>query len=186
MKNLWLQFVTWFIREKWRIRWFRSSTIVIPPEIKINVPDIKIEQIKPLPREILYEGAKMWLGKDITPEDSTPDEYDCAETVNQIHRVIFGDEIGGTVSTDNMYHCLLQRKDFIQIEFPLQGDIIISPTGHGNGRLKNGHVGIVGENGYILSNNSSTGKLEEYYTLSTWKDRYVTLGGFPMKFFRKV
>jgi len=37
------------------------------------------------PREILYETAKSFLGKDASPADEAPDEYGCAETVNEIH-----------------------------------------------------------------------------------------------------
>ncbi len=137
-------------------------------------------------RSMLYLTAISCLGKDASPNDIAPDEYGCAETVNAIHKIAFGAEIGGDVSTYRLYAALLSHKRFIGVDVPDKGDIVISPTGYGNGKMTNGHVGIVSEGGRIMSNSSDSGLFLENYTLESWKLKYVVGGGYPMKFFRRV
>lgn len=134
----------------------------------------------------LYLGAISSLGKDASPNDIAPDEYGCAETVNDIHRKVFGSPIGGDVSTYRMYQALMKHPRFLGVDTPLEGDVIISPTGYGNGGLTNGHVGIVGKGGIVMSNDSGTGLFSENFTLNSWRKRYVGKGGYPVKFFRRV
>lgn len=135
----------------------------------------------------LYTTARGYLGKDASPNDVAPDEYGCAETVNDIYKDAFGQPIclPGILTTQLYYEMLRNPIDFKSVITPEPGDIIISPTGLGNGALKNGHVGIVGIYG-ILSNNSNTGNLSEDYTLEKWNARYKEVGGFPVLFFRPV
>lgn len=137
-------------------------------------------------RERLWNTAYASLGIDVTPSDIVPDEVGCAETVNQIYYNAFKRYIGGGASTYNMYKCLLVSNEFIKVDTPLYGDIIISPTGYGNGNLSNGHVGIVSKDNKIMSNSSATGLFQENYTIDSWKKRYVDKGGYPCVFFRKV
>lgn len=137
--------------------------------------------------EKLYKKAMSWLKKDITPKDEIPDSVACAITVNAIHQDTFGDPIGGYASTYLLYDALTKRKDFQKVDAPQRGDIIISPTGYAGkgGTLTNGHVGIVGDGGVVLSNNSNTGLLETYFTLQKWSDYYGKKGKFPIYYFRK-
>lgn len=137
-------------------------------------------------REVLLICAQQHLGSDASPNDVAPDEYACAETVNDIHQYAFGFQIGGTVSTALLYSALNVSKYFTRVDNPLPGDIIISPTGYGNGVLPNGHVGIVGPGNTIMSNTSANGKFLSNYTLSTWSVRYKQTGGYPVIFFRRV
>ncbi len=137
-------------------------------------------------RLILYNAALKVIGLDASPNDEAPDEYGCAETVNSIHAMAFHIPIGGDVSTYRMYRALLNHKLFNKVDKPLEGDIVISPTGYGNGVVSNGHVGIVSEAGRIMSNSSSSGRWGESYTLNSWKKRYVDRGGYPMVYFRRV
>lgn len=140
-------------------------------------------------RELFYKVALGYLGKDASPNDIAPDEYGCAESVNDIHQAAFGTQIGGDVSTYRLYAALKDQPVlFEEIDQPLSGDICISPTGYQTGKnppFKNGHVGIVGENGVIMSNDSGTGKFMQNYSLATWRARYVDMGGFLMKFYRR-
>lgn len=136
--------------------------------------------------EILYFTAIGCLNTDASPNDLAPDEYGCAETVNAIHKKAFGFEIGGNLSTYAMYQVLQNDPGFMRVDAPRRGDIIISPTGYGNGRLSNGHVGIMSSETEIMSNNSYTGKFEQNYSLQKWRDRYAVLGGYFVAFFRKV
>lgn len=137
-------------------------------------------------REILFLTAVSCLGIDASPDDEAPDELGCADTVTSIIRKAkFSFPL--LVSTAMLYRHLLEGVGgFQEVQTPLRGDIIISPTGYGSGSLTNGHTGIMGDNGLIMSNDSWTGLFKQNYNLETWKARYVDVGGFPMKFFRKM
>lgn len=139
-------------------------------------------------RERLYETAISCLGTDVTPKDLVPDNVACAETVNAVYAKAFGKSLGGGASTYLMYNSLLKHPDFTQVLTPLSGDIVISPTGYsrnGGKTVPNGHVGIVGENETIMSNDSPTGLFKANYSIKGWTDRYVIKGGYPMVFFRR-
>jgi hypothetical protein len=134
----------------------------------------------------LYYTAQGWLGKDASPSDEAPDEYGCAETVNAIVERTFGKPIGGDVSTYRMYYAIRDNKKFVEVKKPIRGDIILSPTGYGNGSMNNGHVGIVGLNGVVMSNSSAGGLFLEKYSVLSWKERYGDKGGYPVLFYRRV
>lgn len=136
--------------------------------------------------EILYFTAVGFLHVDASPNDRAPDEVGCADTVNSIFAAAFGEEIGGSTSTRDLFLALKTSPKFRQVESPVRGDIVISPTGYGNGGLTNGHVGIIGDGGKIMSNSSSTGTFEQNYDINTWRARYVGKGGFPMYYYHLV
>jgi len=142
-----------------------------------------IAKFNNLPSERLYRRAVACLGKDVAP---TQNEYGCAEAVNHVHKLEFGDEIGGDVSTTKLYDAIRKRDDFVNVAIPRRGDIIISPTGYGNGRIYNGHTGYVHDNGNIMSNDSRTGLFLINYTIRNWKKTYGEIGGFPCLFYRKI
>ena len=132
----------------------------------------------------LYEVAKQNLGKDLVPLE---DALACAGTVNAVHRKAFGKEIGGGLSTYQMYQVLRVDPRFQKTMSPLPGDVCISPTGMGDSKkIRNGHVGIVMEGEKIASNNSLTGLFEINYTFASWKKRWKDTGKYPMDFFRIV
>lgn len=146
-------------------------------------------------RLVLYDEALKCIGTDASPNDVAPDEVGCAETVSDLLIGAFGYNVGiaFTVSTNTLYKELLASRSFIQVDRPLEGDIIISPTGYGNGGLSNGHVGIMDtidntnfDNSLIMSNDSATGKFLQNYTLGRWKARYQQIGKYPVAFFRKL
>lgn len=130
----------------------------------------------------VYATAKACLGENLSGNNPV---LGCAKTVNNIFLKALGSPIGGDYSTNLMFKSLQDktRFDVITTENALPGDVIISPTGYGNGRMPNGHVGIVGVYG-ILSNNSEDGELHENYTVQTWVHIYQGVGGFPALFFR--
>ncbi len=128
-------------------------------------------------REKLYDTAYSFLGKDASPTDKAPDDLACAESVNAVYKTAFGHEVGGGLSTLEMYRVLqIKQGEFMEVDSPLYGDLIISPTTMT--KVPVGHVGIVGK-WQIMSNSSVTGKWEARYTLDTWRRRY----GF-VKYFR--
>ena len=136
----------------------------------------------------LYLGALTALNTEASPNDLAPDELGCAETVNAIHKEVFGFEIGGKLSTNRMYKALNKSPLFLRIDNPSEGDLVISPTGYKSRitPITNGHVGIVSKDGMIMSNDSVTGLFIENYSLDTWKGRYVIQGSYPMCFFRRI
>lgn len=138
-------------------------------------------------RKILYKVAVESIGTDASPKDIAPDNLGCAETINAIYEKAFGAQIGGDVSTYRLYSCLKNHPYFESVSDPLPGDIIISPTGYNSPQnpMKNGHAGFVGENGVVMSNESKNGKFEVNYTIQSWRDKYQTKGGYPVKFFRR-
>jgi hypothetical protein len=150
-------------------------------------------QIK-LNQELLYYTALYFLGRDASPSDLAPDELGCADSVSAILFRAFGHKCGinYTISTSQMYYQLLSSDKWMMVGTPQRGDIIISPTGMGDGRIMNGrritngHVGIVGDGELIYSNSSANGIFEQNYTVQTWKDRYTTNGGYPVFYFRKI
>ena len=173
-----------------RIILLQISALIAKKEAEANTPPVTPKPVpKPelSPREIFYKAALDAIGSDASPLDRAPDDLACAETVNEIHKKAFGisiDEPG--LSTIRLYHSLVALKTLFQrVSDPLPGDIIISPTGMGNGRIKHGHVGIVSEIG-IMSNDSDTGLFLQKYTMESWRLRYQITGGFPMLFFRRV
>jgi len=113
-------------------------------------------------------------------------ELGCALAVNEVHKKAFGECIGGWSSTFLLYTVLLENKNFKEVNYPLPGDIIISPTGYGSGSIKHGHVGIVDFDGKIMSNNSSTGLWGDKWSVNSWNKYYNGEGGFPVKYYRKL
>ncbi len=151
-------------------------------QIKLIVAISRINQQK------IYNTAFRFLGVDASPNDLAPDEVGCADTVSSILQAALGSNmaIDYTISTAQLYRELLTSKAYMLVQVPEPGDILVSPTGYGNGGLSNGHTGIWGRGGKIMSNSSATGKFEQNYDTEHWKARYVGLGGFPMFTFRKL
>lgn len=133
--------------------------------------------------DVLYSYAKSQIGQ-IKSGIEASEEYGCAEAVNRIFSECFGNEIGGGASTALLYNVLKSDPRFVTDITAQLGDIIISPTGMGNAVIPNGHVGIVSDNGNIMSNNSSNGHWDEHFNLASWKLRYATTGGYPIYYFR--
>lgn len=161
-----------------------------PAPIPVPTPEPVV--VKPDPdeaRKELFFFACTFLGKDASPEDIATDEYGCAETVTDIVHKCFGDlpKEGKTiVSTTKLYEQLKKHPKFRQTFNLKPGNIIISPTGYGNGTIKNGHTGIIGENQTIMSNSSKTGNFEKNYTIKSWVDRFRLKGGFPVFVFERI
>ena len=145
--------------------------------------------VKETSQRILYKTAILCLGKDITPEDRVPDDVACVEVWNKIFQLAFGFRFSNEVNTYPQFLKLATSNKFRllnPLEKPEAGDTIISPTGLGNGSLPNGHIGIFGENGRIMSNDSYNKVFLENYSLVTWTERYKRYGGFPILIFRRI
>lgn len=136
----------------------------------------------------LYLAALQHIGIDASPLDQAPDEYGCADSVSKILLKTFPNVIKGSISTNELNKQLSFSKEFIKVTNYKFGDIIISPTGSAKapGKVTVGHVGIMGEDDIIMSNNSSNGLWDTHHNIKTWIERYRVGGNFPIYFYRKV
>jgi hypothetical protein len=141
-----------------------------------------------IPRIKLYLESLKYLDQDASPFDEAPDEYGCADSLSKVINSAFPKCIVGSVSTKELYNQLLNSKQFVKVKDLEAGDIIISPTGSNtkDGGIPNGHCGIVGEDGEIMSNSSDTGKWTQNYTIESWIRRYRNKGWYPIYSFRKI
>ena len=132
-------------------------------------------------RELLYQHARAMIGREASPDDLASDELGCAESVsNIIRKVIKIPIVTGTWTLNDLLKLHLQ---FRRTDDPTRrGTIIISPTGTGNGSIR-GHVGILGENGNIMSNSSATGLWTQNFTLEGWQRRYSLIGGLETHYY---
>lgn len=143
-------------------------------------------------RIVLFEYAKLCLGKDMAPVE---DEYGCMEAVANIAKRV-GIIIGGGASTYFANRFFRRSKKFKKIasfkpatgiKNIRPGQIVISATGYGGTKaVPNGHVGIISDGKKIMSNNSKNGLWEENYTLASWYKRYVTKGKYPMDIYEVI
>lgn len=132
--------------------------------------------------QALFAYAKTQIGR-VKSGIKAPIMLGCVEAVNHVFSECFGVPIDQSVGTTALYNTLVIDKRFVQVDEGDQGDIVIS-YGYRNGPVTNGHVGIVSDGGKIMSNNSSNGMWDEHLNLQSWKDRYVTQGGYQVLYFR--
>lgn len=148
--------------------------------------EAKVEEAEQMTnRDKLYQTAKRCIGQDMSEK---LDEYGCAEALNAVFKKAFGRDIGGDTSTYRMHNALNNpvEKRFEKVTEPLPGDIIISPTGYGNGKVPNGHCGIISDNNKIMSNNSNTSLWDEHLNIFQWRYRYEKNGGYQVDFYRVI
>ena len=133
----------------------------------------------------LYDIAKNCLGTRQTLDTSISSEVGCAEAVSSIlHQAGVQIPSGGIPGTASLMAWLKTNPHFQVVSQWQAGDIIISSTGSGNGKIP-GHTGIMGNYG-IMSNDSNTGLFLELWTLPKWQKYYQQYGGMPIDFFRRI
>jgi hypothetical protein len=128
---------------------------------------------------IVYQTAKALLGLPLAQNPV----LGCVETANFIFKSATGTPICNSASTVDAYKELQDENRFMRVCDPLPGDVIVSPTGMGNGKMPHGHIGIVAKQG-VMSNSSETGRLELNYTLKKWTELFYIYGGFPIYYYR--
>jgi hypothetical protein len=125
--------------------------------------------------------AKEYVGVDASPDDKAPDSLGCSDSVSNIIKKILPD-FPIIVSTAELFKYLDKDKRFQRTTELTPGNILISPTGYGNGSIT-GHTGIIGED-CLYSNNSNTGLWDKHFTIKSWVARYRTQGGLPLYVFK--
>ena len=128
--------------------------------------------------------TKMFAGYDLTAY--APNALGCAEAVSRVICQVFPDFgiYTGTAQLDAIFRIDTRFRKLSAGEEIQPGDIIISPTGSGNGKVAHGHTGIFVENKRIYSNDSATGKWIQNWTDLSWRAYFVGTGGFPVNIYR--
>ena len=141
----------------------------------------------------LYTAAFKAIGTDVSPDDLANDSLGCMESVSNLLRKTFPDlRFPMILSTREAYQYFSKSPSFRETNTPKGGVIILSVTGAGNGKVKNGHVGICGKNLapdktlHVMSNNSFTGKWDVAYTIRKWEKYFGDLGGMETHYFERV
>ena len=134
----------------------------------------------------LYELAVASIGTDVSPRDIANDAVGCVESITTLlHKV--NPNIPVQLSTFKFYEFMRDNPQlFKRCDGPGKERIVISPTGMGNGKISNGHVGICFDEETIMSNTSATGKWEKNYTVKNWNNRFSLRGGFPVYYYYLV
>ena len=156
-------------------------SFLLPTDIKPEVKDTPVtdtpEPVKDSLSDKLLAEAKSKLGQDVTTKDLAPTELACVEAVTEILNKVVPFPIMTYTPT---FLTELKKDSRFKATLDLKaGNIIVSPTGSGNGTVR-GHAGILDDNGRIMSNSSATGKWEANYTIDGWVDRFRVKGKMPI------
>lgn len=155
--------------------------------IQIQTKEVKvyIKEETPKPprtnRDKLLELAIFHYDTDPTPKDEHPDEFACVHSLTTILKKLLPD-FKVISYTPDLLKVLQKDTRFKPTTEFKEGNIIISPTLSGNGTVI-GHTGIIGRDGKIYSNASSTGLWYDKYDLISWIDRYSRKGGLSLYIF---
>lgn len=165
------------------IIWLQALLLIAPPAPKPTPIEPKPT---PKPMNKVYETATALIGKDASPKDLVKDGVGCAESVSTIlHGLIPTFPI--VTGTWSLWDVLRARPDFMEVKEGSvlePGDIILCATGTGNGKVSNGHVGILSIGDGIMSNDSLDGIWKVNFTRESWKSYFVIKGGYPVHYFR--
>ena len=136
------------------------------------------------PRIRLYSMAVKCIGLQLSSPNNIA--LGCVDSLNELHRRVFGKKIVEASSTIKLKFALDNDRSFVQVYTPAPCDIVLSVTGTGNGKLSNGHTGIVLTDRKIASNSSVNGRWTQNYTIDTWVARYSSYGQMATVFYRKL
>ncbi len=137
---------------------------------------------KPLSnREKLLNIALEAYGTDPTPNDVQDDQFACVESLTTLLHKLYPD-IPIMTYTPVLLKYLQKDNRFKPTSEFKEGNIILSPTLSGNGKVV-GHVGLIGKGGKVLSNSSSTGLFLDKYDCVSWVQRYSKLGQLDLYLF---
>ncbi|MCR2833467.1 hypothetical protein [Parerythrobacter lacustris] len=175
------------------------ETGVKPPSLPpatpepVTIPESEVvasepKPIPPSPREVLYQVAFTSLGRRMGLDTNIPKEVNCANAITHVMTLagVKGLPGKGIPGTSTLYDWLRKSVEFEKAAAPQFGDIIIYPTGMGNGEVRNGHVFIAGKH-QLMSNNSATGRWDNHWENLAEADAFYTKkGGIPRFCFRWI
>jgi hypothetical protein len=145
--------------------------------LSLPIPTWLLSYIKkqPLPKQVITL-ARLLKGQDLSY--LVKNMVGCSESVTRI-LVTLGIMPNIITGTYTFFDYLNASPRFLRVSVPQAGDIILSPSGTGNGTIQ-GHTGIMDSNNRILSNDSNSGKFSSNYTIFTWNERYKMKGKLPV------
>lgn len=134
--------------------------------------------------QLLYLKSKSLLGQELTPNDEIPDYVGCVANLQVVFFKATGRYIGqgaALYNTRALKNWMLKDTAFELVTEHLPGDIYVYATGEGNGKVSNGHCGIVGKKDWmnhdsktgLWSANSSEEKSRAYFEVKGGYKRYV-------------
>ena len=138
-------------------------------ELKLRILELKLILAKMLllkrmsNLDKIYQTAYSLRGTDTSPADIAPDELGCAESVVSVITTALGvencQELVGIIGTDALWRAFIRTSDkwrMVPRNQATAGTIIMGVSGQSKKGVAHGHVGIVGKNGIVMSNNSFT------------------------------
>jgi len=169
LRDLYINFVLILMKQK--MNKIVDNSVVQTPTTDIVTP-------METPSQRLYDLAMKHKGEYLTLDTTVPKTLNCAETISWLLKECgYPIPARGFQGTNSIDVWLSQNCDVISA--PDVGDIIISITQGNN----HGHIGACGHNA-ILSNDSQTGTLESYWSLSAWLEFYQKQKGLVTKFYK--
>lgn len=153
-------------------------------EKTVTVKEVVEKKPEKTPGDRLYELARSYYQVDPTPDDKQPDDVACVASLTTILRRLLPDFQYQTYTPIFLSQIQKDWRFKPTTEFK-KGNIIISPTGTGNGSII-GHTGICGEDGKILSNDSATGLWLDKYDNLSWIQRYSRQGKLALYLFELI
>ena len=137
----------------------------------------------------LHDVARAAINESLVKDDPRTgwDERDtgCVMALKIIVKRALGIELCQSDHTADLYRFLSASPNFVKIERPEKGCVVLNPTGFGNGKIR-GHTGIWTKDG-VMSNDSRKG-LEGVWRLNYshqyWIGWFEQAGGIPTYYFR--
>jgi len=180
--NLWTRFWAWFTKN------WQTTPIPTDPEIDLTPPTMPSKPSNKLveltPSEIVYSAAKNALGLHLTLNNNVPQEEWCAEAVSTILRQIGYPIPPQGIPNVNGLISWMTKQGFKEVKAPQTGAIIAAHHTDVEVPLY-AHIGICLIHG-IGSNNSMTGKFDEYYSYASWRAYFEMKGGSVSRYFVPV
>ncbi len=135
--------------------------------------------------QVLYETAAQCLGQHMSLNNAVPISVGCAEALSAVlKKAGFSVPKLGIAGTTQMLAWLETNPAFVEVSSYKRGQIIISATGTGNGKIR-GHCGVEGDKG-IMSNESQSGLWKEQWDIDSWNSYYERYGGIPTRYFQAI
>lgn len=131
--------------------------------------------------EMVYIIAKNRVGQDLSPTQSV---LGCVESLATILKSA-GVNLREKLSTYRLRPELDSDIKFRKTKHPSRGSIILSATGTQRWRteVKNGHVGITGDDGVIYSNSSENDLWDDEWTIDKWEEYFSKKHGFLVEYY---
>ena len=141
--------------------------------------------------DFIYYKAKSFLGRHLTLDESVPKETGCAQAVSYVLKAC-GYDVGakGISGTYELNEWLKKNAKVVRESDIMEGDIICSATGTGNGKIR-GHVGVIAKENLvykndfgIMSNDSQTGLWRVNWSYKQWCGYYKKYGALSTNIYR--